>query len=233
MKKFIIFALLFFSLITYRLYSDEGLSKIFFVNFFSESVDVRLGEEGEDVFQMIGLEPNLTTYLLNTDSFGSYTLYVKLNSSEEWNPFVDNNGKIISCNVEPGKTHCIIIGSDGAIRYFTIKEDAGSGAKISFLNGNNTDVSRMEVSNDWGDNVVGYTENLIGLGLTDFVTFESGNYSLFWQFPDQQSRENYYYYADMEGNRNVITFEDGNYYLFICYKMDDLDYANVFIITPQ
>ena len=94
-------------------------------------------------------------------------------------------------------------------------------------------MNRMEISEDWGVDVMAYTNNLPADTVSNFVTVPQGYYGLFWQYPGQVNTGEYYFYPDSFNNPEIFQFNSSQYYLFIVYE-DPLGdpYVNLFNITP-
>jgi hypothetical protein len=209
-------------------------AKIFYVNLFPGLVDVRLGDSDNYVFEGEGLEPNSVTYYVETTDFGDYVLYFKLSSEDEWIEWTDDEGYLYDCPVNPGELHTIIIGPDGAVDYYSLTADRNRGAKISFINGSDTHLAKMEVGVEFGDDDVAYIDDFYPMEISNFVTASSGVYSLFWQFPSQQVNEEYFYYPNDSGDDyELFDFEEGRYYVFLVYTVSRDDYAVLYDITPD
>lgn len=230
MKRLFIVFLMIFVLVGTGVF---GATKIFYVNLFDDDVDVRLGDEDDYIFRMIGLEAFSSTYLLETDETGSFKLYFKLNSEDEWYYWVDDDDSPYYCSVERGKSYCILIGWDGRPEYFELNESRSGYPKVCFLNGSRSELTRMEVANEWRDSDIAFANNLSTNTITNFVAIDPGNYSLFWQFPEQEDYDEYYYYPDDSGEyAEVFSFREDNYYLFLAYTVGRTDYAILYNITP-
>ena len=209
-------------------------SKIFYVNLFPDPVDVRLGDSENYVFKVERLEPNSVTYYVETTDFGDYVLYFKLSAEDEWIEWADDEGYLYDCPVNPGELQSIIIGLDGAVDYYSLTADRNPGAKICFINGSDTQLSKMEVGVEFGDDNVAFIEDFNPMEISNFVTASSGVYSLFWQFPSQQVNEEYYYYPNDSGDDyKLFDFEEGRYYVFLVYTVSRDDYAVRYDITPD
>ncbi|KKL52854.1 hypothetical protein LCGC14_2281310, partial [marine sediment metagenome] len=209
-------------------------SKIFYVNLFSDPVDVRLGDGENYVFEGEALEPNSVTYYVETTDFGDYTLYFKMTSEDEWIEWTDDDGYLYDCPVNPGELHAIIIGPDGTVDYYSLTADRNRGAKISFINGSDAQLSKMEVGVEFDDNDVAYIEDFDSMEISNFVSASPGVYSLFWQFPSQMVNEEHFFYPDDGGDDyERFDFDEGRYYIFLVYTVSRNDYAVLYDITPD
>uniref|UniRef100_A0A7C4UCB3 Uncharacterized protein n=1 Tax=candidate division WOR-3 bacterium TaxID=2052148 RepID=A0A7C4UCB3_UNCW3 len=209
-------------------------AKVFIVNLFNESVDVRLGESDNPVVHKYNLKPYSSTKLARTEKYGDYILYFKLSDSLNWYRWADEDGNVLYCSVKKDKNYCILIGNDGGINYYSLSEDNEKGPKIAFLNGSDKRVKRMEISKKWKDNVQAYCVDFDPNDLSNLVSFKKGNYSMFWQFPSQVKEDDYYYYPNEERTGpEVFKFVDGEYDLFLIYSIGDSEYGILYEITPQ
>lgn len=233
-KKLLFFIFLFLLLTTAFLFSQERITKIFFVNLYAENVDVQLGEENNFVFKMEGLEPYSSTYMLKTTKTGQYKLYFKKSSDSEYFFWSKDGTTPIKCDVEAGKSHCILIDYNGAAEYFTLEENFQNGASVCFLNGSDSLLTKMEVGTDWETNTVAFVEDLDVYMITNFVTFNPGKYSLFWQYPAQKEKKRWFYLLNSSGkDKEILNFTNGSYYLFLAYTDGRNDYAKLINITPK
>ena len=233
-KKLFILILIFLTLTTALFFSQERVAKIFFVNLFNEKVDIRLGESDYPVFTMNGLDPFSSTYILNTDKIGKHKLYFKKSVENDYYYWSDDGETPNYCNIESGRSYCIFITTNGQINYFFLKDDLKSGAKVCFINGADSQLSKMQISKDWEKNIAAYTENINTNAITNFVTFLPGIYSLYWQFPNQKEINKYFYLTKDSGNSKLVyAFRDNNYYIFLAYSKARTDYAKLLIITPK
>lgn len=206
-------------------------AKICFVNIYEQTLDVRLGEEDNYVFLMEGLEPFLTTRLLNTTNYGNYILYFKLSSEKDWQ-FWGENDQPYYCEVEAGNNYSIVAGYDGTMSYYSMSENASEGAKVCFFNGTSEKIARMEVGKDWNEKTVAYIDNIPSDIISTFVTVTPGNYSLFWQFPSQVRIDEYYFYPTEDGQLEVFYLGKGKYYLFLAFTIGRDDRVEFYDITP-
>jgi hypothetical protein len=207
--------------------------KIFYVNLYDKAVDVRLGTTNNYVFIMNGLGPNKATYMVNASSTGSYGLYFKVSTKDEWTLWTDENDKAYSCDVENNKDNCIVTGTDGHVEFFTLEEaDNDAGAKVCFFNGTESKLPRMEVGSVWGTPKA-YIDDLSPNAVSTFVTITPGDYSIFWQFPEQKKKDKYYFNTGSDNKTaEKYTFENGDYFLFLTYSDGRTDYGTLYTITP-
>lgn len=229
MKNKLIFLLIFISTISW------GQSKIFFVNLYYSDLDVRLGDENNYIFKMINLSSYNATYLLPTTRPGNYNLYFKLSTSDTWIAWGNEKGEKYNCLVEENKSHCILAGTDGNMQFFTMDEEKNTGPKICFINGSDSKLNRMEISETWKKNVAYAFEGLEKNLISNFLAFNEGEYSIYWQFPGGQERSNsYFYIPDESGNSPLIfEFRNENYYIFMAFTESREDYGRLITITPQ
>jgi hypothetical protein len=230
MKKILIlYVFLLFSVIL----MFPAKAKIFFVNLYSENVDVQLGEDNDFVIQELDKEPYTATDMLVTDRMGSYKLYFKTSAEKKWYFWADDKKRARTCVINDGDVLCILFGYEGTINYYIMKEPKGTGAKICLLNGTDETLPKMAVAKTWeGDSDV-FVENIDSNVISNFDLLKQGNYGLFWQFEEQVADERYFFYPDDNGDVEMINFKNGNYYLFMAYKEDDKKYAVWYNITPQ
>jgi len=226
---------IFFILISSSVWAQVGRpSKVFYVNLYSEKVDVRLGDSENYVFNAVGLDPNNVTYYSKTYDFGEYVLYFKLTSEDEWQEWTDEEGYLIQCPVKSDEIHSIIIGPEGAVDYYSLTADRQNGAKVCFINGADAKLSKMEIGVEFDDNDIAYIDDFDPLGISNFVTIEPGTYSLFWQFLNQKINDDYYFYpGDIGTEYELFDFEDGGYYVFLAYTFSREDFAILYEITSD
>ncbi len=226
MKKTGSFILFFFLLFFASASWSEQKAEIFFINLFSENADVKLVSQDNDV---VFLSSNNESYngskLLNTEFSGETNIYFKLSSSSEWLIWIDEKKNYYTCSIKPGRTHAIVIGTDGRPAFYILEEEISNGTRICFLNAANTVLPKMEVGTAWHKNTAAYTDNLAHNTITVFVPIEPGDYSLFWQFKEQLNIDNYYCFPDDNGDPEIFEFEPGHSYLFIAYSIGRSDYA--------
>ncbi len=228
-RRYIIIAVL----LCLVIFSGYSQAKIFLVNMYDDWVDVRLGEDYNYVFLMEGLGPYDATYMLETWDYGVYTLWFKLEYEREWTYWWDDRTeRAIDCYVDPGYSYCIFIDPDGYPEFFTLTEDYGRGANVSFINGTTETLSAMEIGEWWGD-AVAYSDQLNYYTVTNFVSIQEGWYSLYWQYPYQKRSDEYFFYPDSSGRGDeIFYFGRGDYAVFVAYEEYGEPYANLFYITP-
>jgi len=220
--------------------SNSKEAKIFYVNLFTDDVDVRLGEEDNYIFISNNIGSFTATYMLKTKEFGNYKLYFKKSSDDKYFYWSDNNKKPILNKVEAGKNYCILIDSDGIPHFWELTEKNDNGTNICFLNGTDSILTRMAIGSEWSDKedpsdvLVTWIDNLDKDMISSFANVEGGDYSCFWQFPNQKKKNIWYYYPDDSGeNPEVFNFENGKYYIFFAFTEGRKDYAKLVEITPQ
>ncbi len=215
----------------------QSVSSVFFVNLYQEPVDVRLGEEDDFVFLANGIETITSTYMVNTTKIGTYSLYFKQSRDNQYFFWAaEDEVTPIDCVVKPGKTHCILIGTNGVPEFFTCDIGSGVGPKAALLNGTDSTLTRIEIAKAWGKQVGLFATDLSKDTITHFVNLPQGEYGLFWQFPWQkEDGDKYYFYPDDSGNNiETFLFRNDQFYLFIaCYIEGDTDYGILFNITPK
>lgn len=199
-----------FAICAVTLWSQSA--KIFFVNLFSEPVDIRLGEENNPVFYMNDVDTFTSSTLLTTTAYGSYKLYFKKSTGSKYYYWIDDNEEVMWLPVESGEIYCIVIGTDGVPNYFGLTGGSSRGPKVCFFNGTYYSLERMEVGDEWNEGTVAYTNNLGPDTITNFVTVSPGDYGIFWMFDGDDM---YYYYPDSSGEVQYYSFDNGEYYLFL------------------
>ncbi|MEW5814120.1 MAG: hypothetical protein AB1798_01825 [Spirochaetota bacterium] len=233
-KKLFSFTLLMLFFFSTIVTAQEAKAKIFTVNLYQSDVDVSLEDWEERVFYINEVPPFTASYLLETTKMGMFKLFFKLSEEESWYTLPDEWGNPLDCPVNPGFIYCIIIGSDGSALYFELTYTADNNPKVCFLNGSDTALSGMEVGVDWGKDTVAYVENFDVMNVSNFVSVKPGNYSLFWQFPNQLRTGEHYFFPDDSGNApKIFNFEEGRYYLFLAYTESRKDYAILYDITVE
>jgi hypothetical protein len=207
-------------------------AKIFFINLFDDVVDIRLGDQSEPVFQVNSVVPYSFSAMAETHNLGKHVLFFKSSIQTEWNSwsFTDYNG---TCHIESGKIYCISITADGSIHYFTMSEDNKQGAKVCFFNASPFQVADMRIAADALEHQIASIQDLESNTLSNFYTVPPGNYLLFWQFPLQQERGEFFFYTKNKKNKpEPLVFLDTHYYVFLIYIENDAPKALFFDITP-
>lgn len=231
-KAFFVLLTLIFILINAKTFAADN-AKIFCINLYGSKIDFRLGEEKDPVFFMNGLDSFNSTSLLSTSKTGIYTFYFKESTEKKYYFWAKDGKTPEKCPVESGKIYCFVIGVDGSVEYYILTEGKDDNPKVCFLNGSDTDMSRMEVSKSWKNNPVAYVDNLKQNAITNFVSVAVNNYSAYWQFPVQVKTSEYYFYPDKSGkNAEIFSFKKGNYFIFLAYTYNREDYAVIWDITP-
>ena len=202
--------------------------KIFYVNLYNKAVDVRLGSESNYIFIMNGLGPKKATYMVNANPTGSYNLYFKVSTKNEWIQWADASDNAFSCDVVADKDYCIVTGTDGNAMFYTLEEPDETGAKVCFFNGTDANISRMEIGEYWGTPKA-FIDDLSPNAVSSFVVINPGSYSLFWKYCEQKKKT---VLADDGKSSEVYSFESGTYYLFLTYLENSVDYGILYIITP-
>jgi len=226
MKKIFLIIILF--IISIYSYADEDIAKIFFINFSGEYRDAILGTKDVTVFTMTKLAPRNATLLLKTNKFGNYKLLTKKSSDKEWNTMI----MLKNCKVEQGKIYCIFIEADGYNRYFTLTEPDTNNPRVCFVNGTGKELAKIKIGKEWSDNIGAYAKNLKKNKLTNFVKVPADNYSLFWQFSDQDDKTTYFYFPDKSGKKKrILKLKNNEYYIFMIYEDNNVIYSNMILIT--
>lgn len=228
MKKivFIFLILLVFSIT--GLYSQNA--KIFYVNLANERMDVRLGEEYDHVFKMPGIEPFKSTYMHEIYREGNYKLYYKPTWQNEWLVWGDVEPN--SCSIQYRGIYSIVIDRDGNPDFHVITEVPTILPKVCVLNGSRSDVSRIEIGEEWAKRIELTFTDVHSGHLGNFTDMYPGYYSIYWQFPSQKDVNEHYFYSDSSGDKpEVFVFKDFNYYLLLIYTVGRKDYAMLFNIT--
>jgi hypothetical protein len=212
--------------------AQAKISRVFFVNLYNEPVDVRLGDEDDYIFLMEDLNPNVTTYLVESKLPGEYQLWYKLPSDEEWFYWSDPEGYPYTCLVENDKAYCISMDVNGWINFTTLDIESRGGSKVCFFNGTGSKLSSMQVGRNWG-NADQEALDLEPYAMTNFLAVTPGKKSLYWQFPDQVASSRYYYYPDTTGKAaEIFDFKIDNYYLFLAFTDESIDKMILYNITP-
>lgn len=208
-------------------------AKIFMVNLFAQDMDAQLGEDKKFIYKVDGLEPYTSSYYVTTENFGSYPLYFKLSSGNDWYFLSDTNEAKVNCTVNPSKIYTIVVDERGVVKIFESDDSFDRGAKLGFFNGSYDVVNRMEIGTKWKEGNIAFSDTLDPYTVTNFCSFKNGGYSLYWQFPHQQTNDDYFFYPDENGVPLQFKFESDKYYLFMIYTIDDTDYGTLYDITPK
>ncbi len=233
MKKILIIILL--VLLKLSIWSQEIQTKtaqMFIINLCSITIDIKLGENNS-VFYAQEINPFESSDNIQIKDFGDYHLYFKSSSSEEWHLWLNKEGHPLKYEIKQNMNYCIIIGLNGSMNFYVIEDDLKDGAKACFLNGANLNIPRMEISKKWNENVAAFIEDINENQISNYITIDSGEYSFFWQLPDQKDNSEYFYFPDSTGNHQKFNFVKGNYYLFLTLVIDDSSYAILYNITPK
>ena len=208
-------------------------AKIFFVNLYNESADMRLGEEKAPVFYMNGLDSYTVTRMNVTQKIGTYKLYFKTSSGDKWYFWGDESGNAYDCSIKDGDVICVLFGYEGSVHYYVLKEPKGPGAFVCLINGTDETLPKMSVSKYWEDESIASMKNIGSNAVSNFGLIKPDNYGLFWQFEDQLESEGYYYYPDDNNDILMFDFENARYYLFMTYVVDGTKYSVRYDISPK
>lgn len=226
--------IIFLIITTVIAFSEEKSANIFFINLFNKKLDIRLGESENPVFTGNNIDPFSSTSMVKVYSTGRYKLYFKKSEDADFNIWLDDGVNPGYYNIESGKSYCISINPNGRINYFLIEDDPKNGAKVCFINGTDSQLTKMQISKEWDKNIAVYTENINKNSVSNFVSFLPGIYALYWQQQDQKGINEYLYAKKNSGNSKLIyVFRENNYYIYLIYTDNKVNHTKLINISSK
>jgi hypothetical protein len=230
-STFFLFAFIVFAVSSISISAQEERgepARIFALNFFSGSVDLRVGGEEDFVFKRTGLKSGWAALLTDTSDFGRYRLFFRSSAENEW--FIwSRDGKDQLLRVEPGNIYLILVRNDGTLGYYSLDDTDTGQPHVMFANATDKTMKRMEVSYGWMTETGRQTTFLDPNGTTHFVAISEGTYHFYWHA--EEYGRTYYTYSS-EGQPAPLPLRNNNYYVFGAITVDGEDVGFGYNITP-
>lgn len=209
-----------FTLMLTGLYAqDQGtnqMSRVFAVNLWSSTIDLRLGQDG--IFLTSALGPNMASQMVNFRSINPRAIQYKASNSDLWLDTKQAEGKSLAYAIQAGKTYLILVQANGVPGLYELAVADTANPKIVVFNATEQTLPLVQIGLAYNQGIAAAANNL-SPGWTNFTDVPAGSYGAFWTYQNMPAGIDYFYTPGRDGKSLGITnFADGGWFAAILWQ---------------
>jgi hypothetical protein len=202
-------------------------------NQYSEDVSLMIGDEYEEVYYIYDLAETEVSVLTPVNYTGTYTVYYMFPDDDDWVEWQQTDSEDpFTVTLTNGNVLSLLVTPEGGIQSLTLDFKPTAAGKVMFFNLSGDKLPVMEVGKEFGDRDIVFCEDMGVYAASDFGDVPAGSYCLFWQTPNQDGTDKFFYFPDDNMNYKLKDFSDNNWYQMMVYKNAGEYYCVYNNITP-